>query len=50
MDYYDEPTAQEAIELAARIVEFVERQIAGSRLSSYRRAVPQNAPTLEILN
>ncbi|MCR4404351.1 MAG: HEPN domain-containing protein [Candidatus Acetothermia bacterium] len=29
MDYYDEPTAQEAIELAARIVEFVEQQIAG---------------------
>lgn len=29
MDYYDKPTAQEAVKLAARIVEFVEQQIAG---------------------
>lgn len=29
MDYYDEPTAQEAVELAASIIRFVEQQIAG---------------------
>jgi HEPN domain-containing protein len=29
MDYYDELTAKEAVELAARIIKFVEREVAG---------------------